>query len=69
MEGDPVGDQPTTSILAIVTTAKENVSGGGAPIFIAHSKEELQKFGVILSKVLDSSAHELNPDTIVIVNR
>lgn len=60
-------DQPITSITAIITTTKEKVSGGGAPVFIVNSREELQKLSLDLSKILDSSAHEISPETMIIV--
>lgn len=64
-----MGDQPTISIVAVITTAKEKVTGGGAPVFIVNSREELQEVSLYLGKILDSSTHEITPDTMVIVKR
>jgi carbamate kinase len=59
-------DQPAT-IIAIITTKQENLSGGGVPVFITKSKEALQKVSGTLEKTLDASAHEVDEDTMIIV--
>ena len=56
-------------IVAIVTTKQENIKGGGAPIFITENEESLQKVARSLEKIMDASAHEIDPDTIIIVAR
>lgn len=55
--------------MAIVTTKKDTVNGGGSPVFIVNSRDQLQKTSLDLGKILDASAHEINPDTMIIVKR
>ncbi|KAB7709013.1 hypothetical protein F9802_02445 [Bacillus aerolatus] len=57
-----------TSIVAIVTTKQENIKGG-APTFTVENKETLQKTSTSIAKILGATAHEINPDTIIIVRR
>lgn len=56
-------------IAAIVTQNQSLISGGGVPVFITHNREELQKLSSSLERILDSSAHEINQQTIIIVSR
>lgn len=58
--------QPT-KILAVITTKRENISGGGAPVFIAKDAESLQKISTTLERTLDASAHEVDAETMIIV--
>lgn len=55
-------------IVGVVTTQKEKI-GGGAPIFIASDRDELQSISFLLEKILDCAAHEINPDIFIIVDR
>lgn len=56
-------------IAAIVTQNQNSIHGGGVPVFIVHNREELQKLSSRLERILDSSAHEINQQTIIIVSR
>lgn len=55
------------SILAVVTTSKENVAGGGCPIFIAADGEDIQRIIYLLENILDGMAHEVDEQTYVVV--
>jgi hypothetical protein len=55
-------------ISCIVTTNREIVAGG-APIFYAKDRNDLQKISFFLEKVLDCAAHEVHPDLFVVVDR
>lgn len=57
-----------SNIVGIVTTEKASVAGG-APIFVASDREDLQRIAHLLEKVLDCAAHEVHPDLFIIVNR
>ncbi len=59
-------EQPT-KIIAIITTKTENVQAGGAPVFVVKDSEGLQQTSFTLEKILDASAHEVDPDTMIIV--
>jgi hypothetical protein len=55
-------------LVSVITTDKGNV-GGGAPIFYAKDREDLQKVSHLLEKVLDCAAHEVHEDLFIIVDR
>jgi len=59
-------DQPT-QIIAIVTTQKENIAGGGVPVFITRNHKQLQDMSFSLEKILDASAQEVDEQTIILV--
>jgi len=54
------------AILAVITTKEERV-GGGAPIFICSSNEELQLFSTNLEAIMDGIAHRLSDEVYIIV--
>lgn len=58
-----------TAIIAVVTTKPDHTKSGGAPVFIADHEEDLQNISKSLEKILDASAHEINPYTMIIVTR
>ncbi|MBA4495619.1 hypothetical protein ACFO25_02835 [Paenactinomyces guangxiensis] len=53
-------------ILAIVTTKPDHIAGG-APVFVADTKEEFTRKAFVLEKILDGMAHEVDPHTMIIV--
>lgn len=55
------------AIVAIVTTEKELLQGGGAPVFIVNDLQELQKMAMTLEKILDAATHEVNASTLILV--
>ncbi|MFC4599097.1 capping complex subunit for YIEGIA [Cohnella hongkongensis] len=55
-------------IVSVVATKREEV-GGGAPIFYAKDREQLQKVAHLLEKVLDCAAHTISEDLFIIVER
>lgn len=56
------------NIVGVVTTIQGSVAGG-APIFYAKERDELQRIAHLLEKVLDCAVHEVNEDLFIIVNR
>jgi len=54
------------SILAVITTSPEKVSGG-VPIFVVKDAQEIQVKAFLLENILDGMAHELDADTFVVV--
>jgi HD superfamily phosphohydrolase YqeK len=54
-------------IAAVVTLNRADVSGG-APIFYAADKDELERTAMLLEKMLDCAAHQLNEHLFVIVD-
>lgn len=59
--------EQTNQIIAIVTTERQNLQGGGVPVFVTKSKETLQTISFTLEKTLDASAHEVDQETMIIV--
>lgn len=55
-------------IRAIVTLNRSQ-SGGGAPLFIVETQEELEQTAFLLEKILDTSAHDLKNGTFILVER
>jgi len=55
-------------IVGIVTTQRERV-GGGAPIFFARDRGQLQQVAHLLEKVMDCAAHTIDEDLFIIVER
>jgi hypothetical protein len=56
-----------SKILAVITYNKEQIAGG-APIFIAQSKEEQERIAFSLEKILDANAHDLKNGLMIIVD-
>lgn len=54
-------------ILAVITTNKELILGGGAPVFMAVNQEEMQRTAFLLEKILDGMAHDLENNVLIIV--
>lgn len=56
-------------IVAVITMKPEAIQGGGAPVFIAENKKDLQKISLKLERIMDAAAYEVDEDTIIIVAR
>lgn len=56
-------------IVAVITKNPETIQGGGAPVFIVNTKEELQAVSLTLEKAMDAAACEVDTGTIVIIAR
>lgn len=55
------------TIIAIVTTDKNVVSGGNVPTFIAKNDEEKEKIALLISKVTLGMIHDLENGCYIIV--
>jgi len=55
-----------STVKAIVTTQPGKVDGG-APIFVADGRKELEELAFLLEKILDASAHDLKNGTFILV--
>jgi len=55
-------------ILAVVSTRPEQVTGGGAPIFIEKDAHSVQQTAFLLEKILDASAHDLKNGSFILVD-
>lgn len=54
------------TVLAVITVDPELVAGG-APIFIAGTKEEQEKMALVLSRILKGMVHDLENGVLIIV--
>lgn len=54
-------------ILAIVTTDKEKIIGGDAPIFWAQDDEQAQHISLLLSRILKAMVHDLENGIYILV--
>lgn len=54
------------AILAVITTNNTKI-GGGAPIFICETQEELETTAANLEAITDGIAHALSKDLFIIV--
>lgn len=52
--------------MAVITLQKEKI-GGGAPIFVVDTADDLQKVAFTLEKILNGMVHEITGETLVIV--
>ncbi len=57
-----------TIMVAIVTTESVRIKGGGVPVFIEENEKGLYERSASLESILDASAHEIDPHTIIIVS-
>jgi len=57
---------PTPVMFAIVTTRKDSVSGGMAPIFIAEDDQERERIAMWLTRITNAIVHDLHNGTLVL---
>jgi hypothetical protein len=53
-------------MFAIVTTRKDSVSGGMAPIFIAEDDQERERIAMWLTRITNAIVHDLHNGTLVL---
>jgi hypothetical protein len=56
-----------SKIVAVITVDKEKMAGG-APIFIASSREEQEQIAFSLEKIMDANAHALKNGLMIIID-
>jgi hypothetical protein len=56
-----------SKIVAVITVDKEKIAGG-APIFIASSREEQEQIAFLLEKIMDANAHDLKNGLMIIID-
>lgn len=61
-----MADAPTPVMFAIVTTKKESVSGGMAPVFIAEDDQERERIAMWLSRITNAIVHDLHNGTLIL---
>jgi len=58
---------PKERILAIVTLTPDKVMSGGAPTFVAASREERERIATYLSRILSAQVHDLENGVYILV--
>ncbi|MDH7576305.1 MAG: hypothetical protein QHH75_00505 [Bacillota bacterium] len=61
-----MGTELIGAVLAVITLDPGLVTGG-APIFIAHSREEQERMALVLSRILKGMVHDLENGVLIIV--
>jgi hypothetical protein len=61
-----MADAPTPIVFAIVTTNKEAVMGGMAPVFIASSEIERDRIAMWICRITNAIAHDLHNGTVLL---
>lgn len=54
-------------LLAIVTSKRDAVGGGGTPIFYAKDEEEQARLALYLARIVDGMVHDLGNGVYIIV--
>ena len=62
-----MSDAPTPVMFAIVTTKRDAVSGGMAPIFFAEDEDEQQRIAMWITRITNAIVHDLHNGTLIIV--
>ncbi|MCG8501004.1 MAG: hypothetical protein MJB12_11435 [Firmicutes bacterium] len=62
-----MGVEISNIIVAVVTTEKEKVQSGFAPVFYSENKAESEKIALILAKITMGMVHNLENGVYVIV--
>lgn len=61
-----MADAPTPVMFAIVTTNKEAVVGGMAPVFLAPNEIERDRIAMWLSRITNAVVHDLHNGTVIL---
>ncbi|SMC07575.1 hypothetical protein SAMN00768000_3453 [Sulfobacillus thermosulfidooxidans DSM 9293] len=61
-----MADAPTPVMFAIVTTKKDSVTGGMAPIFIAEDDQERERIAMWLTRITNAIVHDLHNGTLIL---
>lgn len=61
-----MADAPTPVIFAIVTTNKDAVLGGMAPIFVADDEVERDRIAMWISRITNAIVHNLHNGTVIL---
>ncbi|OLZ09758.1 capping complex subunit for YIEGIA [Sulfobacillus thermosulfidooxidans] len=61
-----MADAPTPVMFAIVTTKRDSVTGGMAPIFIAEDDQERERIAMWLTRITNAIVHDLHNGTLIL---
>ncbi|MCY0865187.1 MAG: hypothetical protein OWQ57_09570 [Sulfobacillus sp.] len=61
-----MADAPTPIMFAIVTTDKDAVHGGMAPVFVAPNEIERDRIAMWLSRITNAIVHDLHNGTVIL---
>ncbi len=64
-----MASSPTPQVFCVITTDKELVMPGGAPVLIAKDKEEQSRLAMWICRITDAIVHDLhNGVWLLVVN-
>ncbi|MCY0878018.1 MAG: hypothetical protein OWU84_03605 [Firmicutes bacterium] len=61
-----MADAPTPVMFAIVTTNKDAVIGGMAPVFLAPNEIERDRIAMWICRITNAIAHDLHNGTVIL---
>lgn len=62
-----MGPLKAEKIVAVVTTDKEKVTGGGVPIFLAPDRQEAENTALLIARIMGAMVHDLGNGCLLIV--
>ena len=65
-EGLTMSDAPSPVMFAVVTSKREAVSGGMAPIFFAEDDKERDRIAMWISRITNATVHDLHNGTLIL---
>lgn len=54
-------------IVAVVTLDQQKVMSGGAPIFVAAQRDELEQVALSIARIMGAMVHDLGNDCLIVV--
>lgn len=61
-----MADTSAPTMFAIVTTDKNAVSGGMAPVFLAPNEVERDRIAMWISRITNAAVHDLHNGTVIL---
>ncbi|MDA8194559.1 MAG: hypothetical protein M0Z53_11280 [Thermaerobacter sp.] len=61
-----MADAPTPIMFAVVTTNRETVVGGMAPVFVAEDEAERDRIALWISRITNAIVHDLHNGTVIL---
>lgn len=62
-----MADAATPIMFAVVTTKKDTVWGGMAPIFYAENEQEQVRIALWISRITNADVHDLHNGTMILI--
>ncbi len=62
-----MADAPAPVMFAVVTSKKEAVQGGMAPIFYAEDETERDRIAMWISRITNANVHDLHNGVLILI--